>query len=187
MKNLLKITLLFLAASIMFVSCKTMSVTKRHYNKGYYVSHSAKKNKLESNNAAKEAVVKNVEQLALKAIDGIKDQPSNPELLASNVTNKKESTTEAQTRKTIENKIKYAGKSNIKFKDVYKNPFKITKMVAAKDSNKDGLSLIWILIVVILIIYLLGFLFDGFGLGNLIHILAIIALVLLILWLLKVI
>lgn len=187
MKNLLKITLLFLAASIMFVSCKTMSVTKRHYNKGYYVSHSAKKNKVESNGKAKDAVVNATEQLAPKTIDGIKDQPSNPELLATNVTNNNASTAEAKKRQTIENKIKYASTSDIKFKDVYKNPFKVTKMVAAKDSGDDALSLIWILILVILLIYLLSFLFDGFGLGGLVHILAVIALVLLILWLLKVI
>jgi hypothetical protein len=49
-----------------------------------------------------------------------------------------------------------------------------------------ALSLLWIVIVVILILWLIGILAGGFGLGGLINVLLIIALVLLILWLLRV-
>jgi Family of unknown function (DUF5670) len=51
---------------------------------------------------------------------------------------------------------------------------------------RDGLSLLWIVIVVILILWLIGLIAGGFGLGGLINILLIIALILLILWLLRV-
>ncbi|MCW3076755.1 MAG: hypothetical protein JWO32_1364, partial [Bacteroidetes bacterium] len=82
--------------------------------------------------------------------------------------------------------IKYAGiYNNLSVKELVKNPFKLTKIVAASDSKDDALSLIWIIIVVILILYLIGLLLD-FG-GPFIHVLAVIALVLLILWLLKII
>ena len=55
---------------------------------------------------------------------------------------------------------------------------------AARES--DGLSLFWIIILVILILWALGLLSGGWGLGGFINILLIIALILLILWLLRV-
>jgi hypothetical protein len=51
----------------------------------------------------------------------------------------------------------------------------------------DGYSLLWIIIVVLAVLYLIGLLTGGFGLGPIIHVLIIVAVVLLILWLLKVI
>jgi len=77
-----------------------------------------------------------------------------------------------------------------------KNWFTLSKMnqqeVEVKNSpkhssgdDKDGLSLFWLIILVVLILWLLGFLIGDFG--ALIHILLVIALILLILWLLRII
>lgn len=52
-------------------------------------------------------------------------------------------------------------------------------------SDRDGLSLLWIVILVILILWAVGYL--GFGAGNLINLLLVVALILLILWLLRII
>lgn len=185
MKNLFKITLMFIVASILFVSCKTMSVTKRHYNKGYYVSHSSKKSTKDGIALKKDH---KVEALAPKTSAVSSSKKEEPELLASSFTHNEIITPEVKTRRATENRIRYAETSKAQtIKDVVKSPFKITKMVPSADRSGDALSLIWLLIVVILIVYILGLLFDGFGLGGLIHILAVIALVLLVLWLLRII
>lgn len=53
--------------------------------------------------------------------------------------------------------------------------------------DDDGLSLFWAVILVVVILWAIGFLTGGFGLGNLIHLLLVVALILLILWLLRII
>jgi hypothetical protein len=54
-------------------------------------------------------------------------------------------------------------------------------------ATDDELSLLWIVILVLLIVWAAGLIGGGWGLGGLINILLVIALVLLILWLLRVI
>lgn len=58
--------------------------------------------------------------------------------------------------------------------------------IGSSASDKDGLSLFWVVILVLLILWALGFLTGGFGLGGLINLLLVIALILLILWLLRI-
>jgi hypothetical protein len=55
----------------------------------------------------------------------------------------------------------------------------------ARGSSDDALSLLWIVILVVLLLWLLGVIAGGLGLGGLIHILLVIALILLILWLIR--
>jgi Family of unknown function (DUF5670) len=58
---------------------------------------------------------------------------------------------------------------------------------AAARNSEDGLSLFGIIILILLILWLVGAISGGWGLGGFIHILLIIALILLILWLLRII
>jgi hypothetical protein len=51
-------------------------------------------------------------------------------------------------------------------------------------NNDDGLSVLWVVVLVLLILWAVGL--WGFGLGGLINVLLVIALILLILWLLQV-
>lgn len=62
----------------------------------------------------------------------------------------------------------------------------LKELSKAKTSNSNGYSLLWIIVVILLIFWLLGFLTGGFGIGNLINLLLVVALILFILWLLKV-
>lgn len=78
-----------------------------------------------------------------------------------------------------------------KGENVHQSISKITKSnfdlknISSPEPREDGLSLLWIIIVVILILWALG-LIGGYG-GSLIHLLLVIALILLILWLLGII
>jgi hypothetical protein len=60
----------------------------------------------------------------------------------------------------------------------------VNKLPVADD--RDGLSLFWVVILVIIILWAIGF-FAGWGTGGLINLLLVVALILLILWLLRII
>lgn len=64
---------------------------------------------------------------------------------------------------------------------------KKVKVNSPAPRSDDGLSLIWIVILVLLILWAFGLLGGGWGLGGLINVLLVIALILLILWLLRII
>lgn len=61
------------------------------------------------------------------------------------------------------------------------------KSNSAAPTDDEALSLLWIVILVLLVVWALGLAGGGWGLGGLINILLVIALVLLILWLLRII
>jgi hypothetical protein len=191
MTNLLKIIFLLFASAILFTSCKTASITKRHYNKGYYVSHTHKKKapakverepgKITPSEVAKAEVLVPKHTVA----SPVKEEEKS--LAAS--TPQEEFIPAAKPAK------KFFGRNNnnsvytneqVDVKEFVRNPVKLAKM-AAKDTGDDALSLLWILIVVLLILYIVGILTEGFGLGGIIHVLGVIVLVLLILWLLRII
>ncbi|MCE3226382.1 MAG: hypothetical protein K0S32_933 [Bacteroidetes bacterium] len=187
MNNLLKIIVLLFASIIFFGSCKTMSVTKRHYNKGFYVSRSHKMKAPEkSDNKSSATVTKekteNAELLVTKETKAsVSDEK---EIVAPD--NDNPFIAKKGPKKLFNSKASdFSTGGDIELSNVVKHPWKAGKMTAAKAAEDDALSLLWILIVALLIIYIVGILLDGFGLGGIIHILGVIVLVLLILWLLK--
>jgi hypothetical protein len=193
MKNLLKLLLLFAATSILFASCKTASITKRHYTKGYYVSHSGKKGKNSPATTEKTLPGTNAESLTAKESRPESTDSQNEKSLAMTppatgtqplIKSEKSTTKKEIITDDADNEITLAEPS---VKQMVINPFKLAKVAAARDSGDDALSLIWLLIVVLLIIYIAGLLLDNFGLGGIIHILGVIILVLLVLWLLHII
>lgn len=176
-------------------SCKNSEIIKRKYNKGYYISHSGKKQTKQSSAETK---------------------PIDPSTTTSATESKPEVTTELVVPENTENqtasvpeetKSEPASASDI-IRKLHKRtqaigstiPLGITSdnsnaedntnnnsvLNQSSDPAHEALSLLWIVIVVILIVYLIGLLLDGFGLGLAIHVLAVIALVLLILWLLRI-
>jgi hypothetical protein len=190
MNNLLKISILFFASIVLFSSCKTMSVTKRHYNKGYYVSHSHKQKALKKTGREPEQLSSVTKEERAEILNpgttALKMPPTEEkELIASDTY--EQPVLPSSRKKLFDKRSNSYSNEEIEVRDVIKNPLKAGKMLATKDSGDDALSLLWILIVVLLIVYIVGILLDGFGLGGIIHILGVIVLVLLILWLLKII
>jgi ribosomal protein L13 len=196
MKNLLRIIILTIITIFIFSSCgKQMSITKRKYNKGYYVSHSHKRGDVKSQPAT--AAVKHEKPEHLQAVAVKLDAPTKhaeEEIILTAAVSKP---LETQNNPTPASKTDVSGNKFAKKFYQVKQLEKILpsqlyttevrkKLSADHDHSHDALSFLWVIIVVILILYLLGILFDGFGLGGLIHLLALVIVVLLILWLLRI-
>ncbi len=194
MKVKLNYIILTIVTGLLLSSCANkLSLMKRKYTKGYYVSHSHKAG------APKEQAVaflkeKNaISELKLKTsseapeLKRTRDNEGRILVLNDNSTK----TSLAENKTVLIEKKKYVALTQFTFKSLEKiAPKPLHKKIAMRDPNAGlvaaTLSLFWIVLVIILILYLLGIVFDGFGVGNLIHLLAVIFLVLLILWLLKI-
>jgi hypothetical protein len=185
MKKITTYVTLCLIAILLLPSCRSkMGMMKRHYSKGYYVSHSKGKNK--TTIARTEAKPIEVDKMASinvlskkENVNGIKDQPSpkQSESIMASAYPAKNGNVEPV------NKITY---KSINVTKPAKEVKKTISQISMNHGEGDGLSLFWLVILVILILWLFGFLLGGFGLGGLINLLLVIALILLILWLLRI-
>ncbi len=187
MKRIILNSMLIVLAAFIFSACHSgLSITKRKYNKGYFVQHHSRKQvkPVATDNGAPNAVAKaeKPEQVyVLPATQAAAVKPpvqSNPQALTASAAKKAETKAERRAQK--------AAVVEMAIRNPIKSVNTAVKLMEARDTGDDALSLLWVIVVIILIVYLLGLLFDGFGLGNLIHILAVIAIVLLILWLLRI-
>ncbi|MDP1802647.1 MAG: hypothetical protein Q8L81_14900 [Bacteroidota bacterium] len=196
MKNLLQIIIITIITSFIFSSCgKQMSITKRKYNKGYYVSHSHKKGDVKSQPAT--AAIKHEKPEQLQAIPVKMELPATHAEKEIVLTAAVTKPIETQNNQTLAPKNELSGNN---FAKKFYNVKQLEKILPSQlyttelrkklsgdnGHSHDALSFLWVIIVVILILYLLGILFDGFGLGGLIHLLALVIVVLLILWLLRI-
>lgn len=191
MKNLFTLTVIAILSSILLSSCGSgMSITKRRYTKGYYVNRTPKPAD------TKEAITtKNPKQssepVIVQVMPEVKKNAEKQTVQNSNTDNKNTELARAVTKKeSVQNQDFRKQQVNNVFSDFsIQQPFKtIDKAIdtykLSADSDDDGLSLFWIIILVLLILWALGFISGNFG--GVVHVLLIIALVLLILWLLKV-
>jgi len=189
-KNLFYLSLI-LVASILFSSCQTTMI-KRHYRKGYYVEH--KKHNQKSDVVKKESN-ENSEALTLKsppALPAIKSELSSAETQTDEEIPTLGTGTKSKNSiaKNTEERSAYNTDEKEKKTGVLRVKTNKAKAVAEKIVGPEGgllaatLSLFWIIIVVLLVIYLIGIVFEGFGIGGLFHLMALIILILLILWLL---
>ena len=190
MKKIFTLTTACIILCLVFASCKSnLSMTKRHYNNGYYIAHSkGKQNPTVSKE--EEGIVQRKASLSSysikqsaekKATNSSKLQNANTITAASTVNPENKIAPTTITKPVVNAKtgiIRYS--PQIKSKEAKNN-----RLVIKDDDDKDGLSLFWIVILVIVILWAVGFL--AFGLGILIHLLLLVALILLILWLLRVI
>ncbi len=160
---------------------------KRHYNNGYYISHNNGKHPLTVLNDERK-IVKSSHINTLQEGQALQKEETDKKttdetgtLIVSN---------EKQPHKTYA-KQHVKRLQAIQAKIVEKRAAQIKRIVfETKKSNnsspqRDELSLFWIIILVILILWALGLLAGGFGLGGLINLLLLVALVLFILWLLR--
>jgi hypothetical protein len=178
MKKLFLLTVVALLAGIIFSSCdSSYSLTKRRYNKGYYVHHNSGKT---SGSVAKTTQpVKVTEPEKIYVLPTVAKQQNNPAVQAP-----AKVTAEAPKKASVTHKpVKHLLPAELSVKNQVKAIKKLAQRASA-DTSDDALSLLWLVVVVILILYIIGLLME-IG-GPAIHILAVIALVLLILWLLKI-
>ena len=169
-----------LALSMVLSSC---SMIKRHYSSGYYVSHNSAKPDVDKQEPVSGKrtrpsfrTVQNMPERTLTALDS-KQSP-----LAENATvitdNKNVNKPNRMAAHRYSSYIVTSEERNIKSFD---------KKAVMDSVADDALSLFWIIILILLILWLVAILSGGWGLGDYVHILLVIALVLLILWLLRII
>ena len=176
---------LSLIACIFLASC---SLTKRHYTNGYYVAHNDGKPSLTK---SKEQIANKEKKQPLYTAQNIHDNKSvdNPQpipLAADEVV--------AASNKNTPDKIapapahkKHEGYNVPKiFQQENEKSFQ-AKKAKPDELVVDALSLFWIVILILLIVWLVAILTGGWGLGDFVHILLVVALILLILWILRVI
>src|SRR6185312_9721473 len=175
-------------------SCSSnVSIVKRHYRGGYYVDYSKKAPSVNYVTAKPERKPV-VTSLLSPELPGIPEQ-----YVATN--NQINSTLiDVPANKKVPFKSKH---SVANAKQLLTQPFAVAKNATPAIQNTpvfayegsagyDGgeraaLSLLWIVIIVILILWLIGIIAGGWGLGGLINLLLIIAIILLVLWLLRII
>jgi hypothetical protein len=181
MRKLVTYISLCLIAVLLLPACKSkLGITKRHYLKGYHVSHS----KPTHNTIVVKAKERIIEAERIETVRGLHIASQ------SNCANAAE-VNPVQNLVASSASYKMHFTSKPAYKDISVNSpakdwNKITSKLGSGDHEGHGHSLFWIVIMVILILWLLGFLLGGIGLGGLIHILLVIALILFILWLLRV-
>lgn len=178
MIQILKYSVLCLTALILFTSCESnLSITKRRYNKGYHIDH-----------------IKDQANLPVKKHKKLEDPTgtiSTYTYQTENIENLPNGTTiptleeQQYQSNSIQNTSPITPTTN---KTIVKHQKRSTVIGSVTIADhEDGLSFFWVVILIILILWVLGLLSGGFGLGGLLNLLWIIALILLILWLLRVI
>jgi hypothetical protein len=197
MKNLIKYTSVCVVAALLFSSCgSNFSITKRHYTSGYYIDYT------KSNKGVISSPIENITQVNAPVTSAAMQAPvqainvaqapaqsndkNNQVVTSSN--NKKQSKANLQAITKPVQVTKTGVFSNITKEEkhtLFESPNVITNSADRDDGR--ALSLLWLVIVIILILWLIGILAGGFGLGGLINLLLLIALILLILWLLRII
>lgn len=205
MKKIITFLSILLLAILLLPSCG-VTLVKRQHSAGYYVNTNPRhpaiksdKSQLRLEKPTNETAKTPTEPEGVKSsFVTVAEQPSVPVISddASTIqppvlTTEQEITpTELPTDQTKKGKkvVPLIEKVSDRIPLVKKMNSKLNKTKAAqRASSGEGLSLIWIVILVLLILWAAGLLSGGWGLGGLIYILLVIALILLILWLLRII
>lgn len=194
MKKLITYLSICLIAGILFSSCKSnISIAKRHYNKGYYVDYNSGKHDVTTVKEEEKTALSNIdrpvnfkqEKVAQNSVSSQSDQNSVTEkniIVASNKKMLPDVNAKQNTKQSLKSKIKTITNPAAKIKH---SLFGADKKSTAS-ANDDALSIFWVVILILLILWAVGLLAGGFGLGGLINVLLVIALILLILWLLRI-
>ncbi len=191
MKKSFTLYLILLVTAGLLASCSSAFITKRRYTRGYYVERHQHAPVAKRPEAQKTEEQKNIStvyvlpQIKTGEAPGEKTnmfEGPDKKPLAGAARLKKNPTARPAPQESLHALI--PGLSVKKPIKSVQAAIELAKPTA--DSGDDALSLFWIVIVVILILWLLGLISGGWGLGGLINLLLVIALVLLILWLLRV-
>jgi hypothetical protein len=198
MKTLFSTIATILGGCILLSSCSqsgSLAITKRHYNKGYYVDVSGKRETVKPKQLTIVDKDKNISApastiapLAANATD-----PNNNTIIADNqVSNANISPVEnKQSLKNVVKHVNYkvvksaiAASASLQKSIVHSENAPQSIANTTDDGGGRVHSLFWLVITIILIVWLIGILTGSFGLGVLINLLLLFAVVLFILWLL---
>ncbi|MCD6065813.1 MAG: hypothetical protein K0S33_639 [Bacteroidetes bacterium] len=202
MKKLLQLIAVSILTAFIFSSCANQtSIVKRRYNNGYYVSHTSKKHA--KNNSSDVAVkadkMEHVKPDLTKEKQREVSAPDPNQLIAEAAIKQANALGSEQYKKhqeSVNKKQKFAYNAYANHVDKIRRIEKLTgndrisssieSKMKSQHTEHDVLSLFWVVLLVLLLLYLIGLLFDGFGLGWAVHIILLVLLILLILWLLRV-
>lgn len=191
MKKIITYSLIALLSGFLFSSCRSnLTIIKRHYNKGYYVA-SSKNEKVHTVSREPEKqpevpVALTPDSFARQNEQSSSDTETSP-VRVSNVKEKETAIPKVKRNGAPglsgqnRNLLPATNRHHIKPLQHKISTFKKSERSTASD---EALSLFWIIILIILILWAVGLLAGGFG--GLINILLVIALILLILWLLRI-
>jgi len=192
MKKIITFCILSILSTFLFTSCKSnMSLTKRLYNDGYHVSYNNGKTTAKTFAQDHKYTPPKAEVAEYKVQPELKELNNTTPLAIA-------AQTEIPTSAPVNENMALNKKDVNPFTEVVKNKAMTVKSAFTKQNTctvdksntftapSDEYSLIWVLVLVLLILWALGYLAGGLGLGGLINILLVIALILLILWLLRI-
>lgn len=172
---------------------RSISVVKRHYSKGHYISF----NKHPISTKKEAAIKKNEGSVLPNSIETVPD--NNQAVVASNddlagmtylpLSSSATSTIDMADKPTIRNEKLHEPHRATIF-DKVGSQQKGKKIDQLKQRlnikpNSEARSLFWLVITILLIIWLIAILSGGWGLGGLVNLLLLIALILFILWLIR--
>ncbi|HXC04455.1 MAG TPA: hypothetical protein VNZ86_06860 [Bacteroidia bacterium] len=191
MKKNFKICVLSLLTVLGISSCTLQnSLVKRHYNTGYYVARAEKPSDPDSREQARENIRSKapVAPMAKKEVSHIDTGSS--QVIVSHEFARSLKPVAAEPSRNFPVTANAKDKSNhsgfMPFAPVHvSQQLKDIKHLKS-EGEREGLSLFWLVILILLILWLLGLIGGGWGLGILINVLLLFALILLILWLLRI-
>ena len=193
MKNKITWSLNLIILTFLFSACsQKLGLTKRHYNKGYYAESKKRVNTV-GINKNHESDFENNSKIMSSVLNGTLTNKSNlfvgeksrvaktfeelriRPLEKINFNTKKRSLV---IRKSVSQKINDLTSRSITF------DLKSNLLTSSNEDSEDSLSLFWIVILILLLLWLFGYIILS---GGLINLVLALALVLLILWLLRII
>ena len=193
MKNKITWSLNLIILTFLFSACsQKLGLTKRHYNKGYYAESKKRVNTV-SINKNSESDFENNSKIMSSVLNGTLTNKSNLfvgeksrvaktfEELRIRPLEKINSNTKKRSlviRKSVSQKI-----NDLTFRPITFD-LKNNLLTSSNENSEDGLSLFWIVILILLLLWLFGYIILS---GGLINLVLALALVLLILWLLRII
>ena len=193
MKNKITWSLNLIILTFLFSACsQKLGLTKRHYNKGYYAESKKRVNTVginknhesdfENNSKIMSSVLNGTLTNKSNLFVGEKSRVAKPfeelrirplEKIISNTKNRS-----LVIRKSVSQKI-----NDLTFRPITFD-LKNNLLTSSNENSEDGLSLFWIVILILLLLWLFGYIILS---GGLINLVLALALVLLILWLLRII
>ncbi len=197
MKRTITLFMLLMFTGLILPSCG-ITIVKRQHTRGYYISKNSRhhvdkgetvRTDEERSTASANPIAVESEELEVAEVPGtINEEQANASNVPENY--KQNDEVPAKPAEASSTKRTFSLSSMVEKTPLTKKMDSTLKKVKSKSNapaTDDELSLLWIVILVLLIVWAAGLIGGGWGLGGLINILLVIALVLLILWLLRVI